>query len=108
MPLPTVAANPVGAGGTVLQALQEPVEVQGAPEFGPRFHRPSSTQVILTNPRLDHGYFVRGSLGYTFGKWYAKATYESRYFKFVADPGNPNNLYNWKSNLISGGVGFAF
>ena len=84
------------------------VEVQGAPEFSPRFHRPRSTQVILPNPRLDHGYVVGGSLGYTFGKWYAKATYESRYFKFLPEPGNPNNLYNWKSNLISGGVGFSF
>jgi hypothetical protein len=82
------------------------VEVQGAPEFSPRFRRHSST--TLPNPRLDHGYFVRGSLGYTFGMWYAKATYESRYFKFVPDPGNPNNLYNWKSNLISGGIGFSF
>ena len=84
------------------------VEVQGAPEFSPRFRRPSSTQVILPNPRLDHGYMLRGSLGYTLGKWYAKATYESRYFKFVPDQGNPNSLYNWKSNLISGGVGFSF
>lgn len=84
------------------------IEVQGAPEFGPRFHRPSSTQVILPNPRLDHGYFVRGSAGYTFGGWYAKATYETRYFKFVPDQGNPSHLYNWKSNLISGGIGFAF
>jgi hypothetical protein len=82
------------------------VEVLGAPEFSPRFRRHSST--TLPNPRLDHGYFVQGSLGYTFGKWYAKATYESRYFKFVPDLGNPNNLYNWKSNLISGGVGFSF
>jgi len=84
------------------------LEISGAPEFNPRFHRPSTTQVVLPNPRLDHGYFVRGSLGHTFGKWYAKATYESRYFKFVPDQGNPNNLYNWKSNLISGGIGFAF
>jgi len=82
------------------------VEVLGAPEFSPRFRRHSST--TLPNPRLDHGYFVQGSVGYTFGKWYAKATYESRYFKFVPDLGNPNNLYNWKSNLISGGVGFSF
>ena len=82
------------------------VEVLGAPEFSPRFRRHSST--TLPNPRLDHGYFVQGSVGYTFGKWYAKATYETRYFKFVPDLGNPNNLYNWKSNLISGGVGFSF
>jgi len=26
----------------------------------------------------------------------------------VPDLGNPNNLYNWKSNLISGGIGFSF
>jgi hypothetical protein len=76
------------------------VEVQGAPEFSPRFRRHSST--TLPNPRLDHGYFVQGSVGYTFGMWYAKATYENRYFKFVPD------LDNWKSNLISGGIGFSF
>ena len=84
------------------------IEVQGAPEFTPHFHRPSSNLVPLPDPRLDHGYFVRGSLGYMFGKWYAKGTYESRYFKFNPDQGNPNNLYNWKSNLISGGIGFWF
>ena len=82
------------------------VEVQGAPEFSPRFRRHSST--TLPNPHLDHGYFVQGSVGYKFGIWYAKATYENRYFKFVPDQGNPNNLYNWKSNLISGGIGFSF
>jgi len=82
------------------------VEVQGAPEFSPRFRRHSST--TLPNPRLDHGYFVQGSVGYRFGIWYAKATYENRYFKFVPDLGNPNHLYNWKSNLISGGIGFSF
>ena len=49
-----------------------------------------------------------GSLGYTFGNWYAKATYETRYFKFVENAGNPSNLYNWKSNLISGGIGVSF
>ena len=83
------------------------VEVQGAPEFTPRF-RKSSSLITLAHPNWDHGYFLRGSAGYTFGLWYAKVTYENRYFKFVADPGNPNNLYNWKSNLISGGVGFSF
>ena len=82
------------------------VEAQGAPEFSPRFRRHSSNP--LPNPHLDHGYFVQGSVGYTFGMWYAKATYENRYFKFVPDQGNPNNLYNWKSNLIYGGVGFSF
>lgn len=84
------------------------IEVQGAPEFTPHFKRPSSVQVILPNPRLDHGYFVRGSLGYSFGKWYVKGTYETRYFKFDSDQGNPSNLYNWKSNLIWGGIGLSF
>ncbi len=84
------------------------VEVEGAPEFSPRFKRPSSSQIVLPVPHLDHGYFVRGSAGYNFSRWYAKATYETRYFKFIPDPGNPNGLYNWKSNLISGGVGFSF
>jgi len=83
------------------------IEVQGAPEFTPHFVR-SSSSITLPHPRFDHGYFLRGSVGYTFGVWYAKATYENRYFKFIPDPGNPNGLYNWKSNLISGGVGFSF
>jgi len=83
------------------------IEVQGAPEFSPKFKR-SSSLIVLSHPNFDHGYFVRGSVGYTFGKWYAKANYQTRYFKFDADPQNPNGLYNWKSNQISGGVGFAF
>jgi len=82
------------------------VQVQGAPEFSPRWHQPSGS--ILPNPHLDHGYFVRGSVGYIFGKWYARATYETRYFSFTQDLGNPSGLYNWRSNQITGGVGFAF
>jgi hypothetical protein len=85
------------------------IEVQGAPEFTPHWHRPSSTQLVLPNPTLDHGYFVRGTVGYTFAKWYyVKAIYENRYFKFVPNPSNPSNLYNWKTNLISGGIGVTF
>ena len=85
------------------------VEAQGAPEFTPHWHRPSTTQLVLPNPRLDHGYFIRGTVGYTFAKfYYVKAMYENRYFKFVPDLGNPNNLYNWKTNLISGGIGVVF
>jgi len=84
------------------------IEAQGAPEFSPRFKHPSTALVALPNPNLDHGYFVRGSAGYVFGKWYVKATYETRYFKFIENAGNPSNLYNWKSNLITGGIGFAF
>ena len=83
------------------------IELQGAPEFHPRFHPPSGYP--LPNPNLDHAYFVRGSLGYDFGKWYAKGTYETRYFKWEADPlGNPSGLYNWRTNAITGGIGVNF
>jgi len=47
-------------------------------------------------------------MGYNFGKWYLKANYESRYFKFAVGNGNPSNLYDWKSNVITGGVGLNF
>ena len=83
------------------------IEAEGAPEFSPWF-RAGSSLTPLPNPNFDHAYFVRGGAGYNFGKWYAKAAYESRYFKFVENAGNPTNLYNWKSNLIVGGVGLVF
>jgi hypothetical protein len=83
------------------------IEAQGAPEFTPRF-RSNGSLAQLPNPHFDHGYFVRGTMGYVFGKYYVKADYENRYFKFLADPFNPNNLYNWRTNVISGGVGLAF
>ncbi len=84
------------------------VQVQGMPEFTPRFHTNGYSAVTLPHPNLDHAYTVRGSAGYVFGKWYAKATYETRYFKFTNNAGNPNQLYNWRSNFLAGGVGFAF
>jgi hypothetical protein len=83
------------------------VQVQGEPEFTPRFHAGQSF-VTLRHPSFDHGYTVRGSVGYIFGKWYAKGTYETRYLKFLSNAGNPSNLYNWRSNLITGGVGLVF
>ena len=83
------------------------VQVQGEPEFTPRFLPPKS-QVSLPKPSFDYGYTVRGSVGYTFGKWYAQGTYENRYFKFLSNTGNPNNLYNWKSVMVTGGVGVTF
>ena len=82
------------------------VEAQGAPEFRPRFHPPVG--YTLPAPNLDHGYFIRSSVGYNFGKWYAKATYQTRYLKFNNDTGNPNGLYNWRTDAISGGVGATF
>lgn len=83
------------------------IQAEGSPEFSPRF-RSGGSLAPLPNPNFDHGYFVRGIAGYTFGKWYAKATYENRYFSFVENAGNPSKLYNWKSNLISGGIGVSF
>jgi hypothetical protein len=84
------------------------LEAVGAPEFGPRYHNPSSTNV-LPHPNLDHAYFVRGSVGYIFSsRFYAKASYENRVFSFVQDVGNPNGYYNWHSSVVSGGVGVVF
>ena len=84
------------------------VEAQGWPEFTP--HYQSSVPVQTPHPNLDHGYTLRGSVGYNFGKWwYVKGTYESRYFSFLNNNGgNPSNLYNWKSNMITGGAGVRF
>jgi hypothetical protein len=84
------------------------VNVQGEPEFTPRYRASKSTLISLPNPNFDHGYTVRGSAGYSFGKLYVQGTYETRYFKFIENGGNPSNLYNWKSNMITGGVGVSF
>jgi len=83
------------------------VEAQGAPEFSPRF-RSNGSLSGLPNPNFGHGYFVRGTVGYNFGKWYAKAACQNRYFKFVENAGNPLNLYNWKTNSVYGGIGIVF
>lgn len=84
------------------------VEAKGFPEFSPRWHAPTGTALRLPNPNFDHGYFVQGSLGYNFGRWYAKGTFENRYFSFIQNPNNPSNLYNWRTNYITGGVGLVF
>ena len=84
-------------------------EVKGAPEFTPHYRHSKLSTVALPNPSFDHGYMVRGSVGYNFGKWwYVKGSYETRFFKFESNLGNPSDLYNWKSNLITGGVGVRF
>ena len=84
------------------------LQAQGAPEFRPRWRSSASGASPLPNPAFDHAYFVRGSLGYNFGKWYARGTYETRYFKFTPGPGNPSNFYNWSTNMATAGVGLAF
>lgn len=88
------------------------VQIQGAPEFGPRLKVPASsslfTNPVLYKPNFDHAYFIRPSIGYNFGKWYACATYENRFFRFQNNANNPEGLYNWKTNAITGGVGVSF
>jgi hypothetical protein len=82
------------------------VRGEGGMEFSPRYKAAAGS--VLPNPNLDHGYFVRGSVGYNFGKWYVKGNYETRYFKFRQGLGNPSGLYNWRSDMITGGVGVVF
>jgi hypothetical protein len=86
------------------------IELQANPEFSPRFVSSASQhQNPGPTPNLDHGYSAQGSFGYSFGKWYVKGTYQTRYFKFNSgDIGNPNGLYNWRTNVILGGVGLNF
>jgi hypothetical protein len=84
------------------------VQAQVAPELTPRFRASYAGYSSLPNPSLDHGYDLRGSIGYTFGQWYAKGTYETRYFKFTQNAGNPNGLNNWRSDFASAGIGFIF
>ena len=84
------------------------VEVQGWPEFTP--HYKTSAPVQTPKPNFDHGYTLRGTVGCNFGKWwYVQGTYESRYLSFNNNNGgNPSGLYNWKSNMITGGAGVRF
>lgn len=84
------------------------VRADGAPEFRPRFKIASTGAPSLPNPNLDYGYFLRGSLGYNFGKWYVKGSYETRYFKFTSDVGNPDGRNNWRTDFATVGVGLNF
>jgi hypothetical protein len=84
------------------------IRAEGGREFAPRFHAPTAGSNGLPAPNLQYGYALRGTAGYVFGKWYLKATYESRYFKFRDNLGNQNGLYNWRSDMATAGVGFVF
>jgi hypothetical protein len=101
--LPIVVEYKFGPGRNLF------VRAGGQPEFRPRFRSTSATaSSSLPIPGFDHGYTVGGSLGYIFGKWYAKGTYETRYFKFTPSLGNPSGLYNWRGDFVTGGVGILF
>jgi hypothetical protein len=84
------------------------VHVQGEPELTPRYRASKATLISLPHPNFDYGYTIRGSVGYNFGQWYVQGTYQTSYFKFIENGGNPSNLYNWKSNMITAGVGVNF
>lgn len=85
------------------------IHVHGQPEFTPHYKTSPLSQVPLPRPAFNYGYTIGGSVGYDFGKWwYVKGSYQTRYFNFAQGPGNPTSLYNWKSNLATGGVGVRF
>jgi hypothetical protein len=84
------------------------VEAQIAPEFSPHFSNGSSGPSPFPHPSLDHGYTIRGIVGYKFEKFYLRGTYETRYLKFSPGLGNPYFLWNWKTNYATIGAGFTF
>lgn len=84
------------------------VQLQASPEFSPRLKSTTVLPSPLPRPSFDLGYSGRVSAGYIFGKWYAKGTYQSRYLKFRQDLGNPLDLYTWRADQITGGVGIVF
>lgn len=84
------------------------VEAQISPEFSPHFSNSSSGPPPYPHPSLDHGYTIRGILGYKFDRFYVRGTYETRYFKFSPGLGNPEFIYNWKTNFATAGVGITF
>jgi len=84
------------------------VRAEGIWEFNPHYSKSSNGTATFPNPKLDHGYTIRGSAGYNFHRWYLKATYESRYFKFSQNGVNPEGLDNWRSDQATGGIGFVF
>lgn len=100
--LPLVAKYKFGPGNKAF------VQFQGAWEFSPKYSGKAQLESPYPNPSFDHGYMLRGSAGYVFGKWYAKAQYETRYLKWGQNISNPFNLYNWRKDEFTLGVGLAF
>ena len=84
------------------------IQVQGQPEFTPRLRMSHPPTIPVNKPNFNYGYTIRGIVGYNFGKWYVKGTYEDRVFNFISNQNNPLNIYNWHSTNITGGVGLNF
>ncbi len=127
VPPPSFAVGPVTDGGVVFNrdhmemletngfiqykfgpANRAFARIEGTPEFSPRFHPSPSGAPPFLNPNLDHGYALRGVVGYSFGKWFVKGTYQTRYFRFQTNANNPDEVYNWRSDFVTGGVGISF
>jgi hypothetical protein len=83
-------------------------QLQGSPEFSPRLKSNVAGPPAHPKPTFDYGYTARASLGYILGRWYAKATYQRRNLRFKDTLGNPLDLYNWRSDQITGGFGLTF
>ena len=83
------------------------LQAEISPEFTPRYKAPTSGSGY-PHPILEHGYYIRGTAGYVVGKWYARATYETRYFHFSPSLGNPSGLANWRTDAVTGGIGIVF
>lgn len=127
VPPPSYASGPVTNGGVVfnrdhMDLFETPIflqykfgpsnrafaRVEGTPEFSPRFHNSPNGAPPFDHPNLDHGYAVRGILGYNFGRWFVKGTYQTRYFRFETNANNPDEVYNWRTDFVTGGIGLNF
>jgi hypothetical protein len=84
------------------------INLQGQPEFTPRFKRSSPLEADLPKPDFNYGYTIQGNVGYVFGRWYAKGTYQTRSLKFAGGVGNPSGVYNWRTNQATAGFGLVF
>lgn len=84
------------------------IEAQGMAAFSPKYSGKNTLVSIYGSPSFDHGYTLRGSAGYIFGRWYVKANYETRYLRWGAHLSNPFGLYNWRKDSVTLGVGLAF
>jgi len=127
VPPPSLASGVVTNGGQVfnrdhMEFLETPgfiqykfgpsnrafARVEGGPEFSPRFHPSPAGAEPFLHPNFDHGYAIRGVVGYNFGKWFVKGTYQTRYLRFETNANNPDEVYNWRSDFVTGGVGYTF
>lgn len=85
-------------------------DLQGTAEFTPWYKTTTGDKPSpLPTPSFDYGYSGRAAVGYNFSnKWYVKGEYQRRLLKFNPGASNPLELYNWRSDQFTGGVGLIF